>query len=351
MSVTKERFGVTEQGLAVDKYRIRGGGETYMEVTDFGATLLSVCVPDRTGKLTDVVLGFDDLAAYETRSPFFGAIVGRNANRIRDAHFTLNGNFYQLEANSRGRDNLHSGSDGYLKRVWEVKEAEGDHVVFSLLSPDMDQGFPGNFKVEVTYTLTARNEVVIDYRGRADQDTIVNMTSHTYFNLGGHDAGSVRGHVLWMDADVYLPAADERQIPTGELRPVAGTPFDFTGEETIGSRIDEADEQLLIAGGYDHHFVLNRWDRTLRLAAKVRCPETGIVMEMETDQPGLQLYTANGMYVPDGKGGAAYGKQGSFCLETQYPPNAVNQAAFPNPVLRAGEEYQTTTIFRFLCEK
>ncbi len=349
MPVTKKRFGVTEQRFAVSKYRIQNSGKAYMEVTDYGATLLSVCVPDRTGRLTDVVLGFDDLAAYEKRSPFFGAVVGRNANRIKDAHFVLNGTLYQLEANSRGCDNLHSGSDGYLKRLWEVKEAQGDHVVFSLPSPHMDQGFPGNFKVGVTYTLTEQNEVVIDYRGRADQDTVVNMTSHTYFNLGGHDAGPIRDHVLWMDADAYLPVSDERQIPTGEVRPVAGTPFDFTQEQSIGSRIDEADEQLRIAGGYDHHFVLNRWDRTLRLAARVRCPETGIVMEMETDQPGLQLYTANGMYIPEGKGGVAYGNQESFCFETQYPPNAVNTPAFPNPVLRAGEEYHTTTIFRFSC--
>lgn len=347
MAVEKTVFGFTKDGKEVHKYFIANESGASIEVLDFGAILYSVCVPDKEGLLRDVVLGFDRVEDYETSGTFFGATVGRSGNRIANASFSMNGVVYQMEKNEN-ENNLHSGSNGFERRMWEVSEAENDHITFALISPDGDQGFPGEFKVSVTYTLTEENEVKIHYEGSCDQDTVANMTNHSYFNLGGHDSGSMLGQLLWLNADAFTPVIDTKSIPTGEIAPVAGTPMDFTTEKAIGKDIDADYDQLNFTGGYDHNFVLNQQDGSVRLVAKAKSEESGIGMEVYTDAPGVQFYAGNFLAGEIGKEGVKYEKRNGFCLETQYYPNSVNEPSFPSPVLKKGEKYDTTTIYRFI---
>lgn len=348
MSVEKTLFGTAKDGREVHKYTItnkRGAGIT---VTDLGAILVSVCVPDCEGNLRDVVLGYDRVEDYEVNPPFFGATIGRSGNRIAGAAFEINGIKYEMEKNEKGKNNLHSGSKGYEKRIWETEQAEDDHVSFSLVSPDGDQGFPGEFRVTVTYTLTDDNEVKIHYQGTCDRDTAANMTNHSYFNLDGHASGSVMEQILWINGDAFTPVADGASIPTGEIRPVEGTPMDFTRSKAIGQDADADYDQLGFTGGYDHNYVLNQADGSIRIIAGAKGSASGITMEVYTDLPGVQFYAGNAISGPKGKGGAAYGPHHGFCLETQYYPNAVNEPSFPSPILKKGQKYDTTTIYHFI---
>ena len=344
-----ESFGKTREGAAVELYTLTNRNGAEAKVMTYGGTLVSLRVPDRRGRLDDVVLGFDGVAGYE-RSPgtYFGALVGRYANRIAKGRFTLNGVEYKLATNN-GENHLHGGVRGFDKAVWKarpLKAAGGQALELTYLSRDGEEGYPGNLSVSVVYTLTDRNELKIFYSATTDRDTVVNLTHHSYFNLAGAGAGDILGHRLWIDADRFTPT-DAGAIPTGELRAVRGTPFDFTRPAAIGARIEEPDEQLRLGKGYDHNFVLNGRAGVLRRAAEVYEPSTGRVMQVWTTEPGLQLYTGNFLDGEAGKGGRAYGRRYGFCLETQHYPDSPNRPDFPTATLRKGGRYRTTTIYKF----
>lgn len=351
MAWTKTSFGVMEEGTEVFRYTLTNDNGISASFTDLGGIWLTMVVPDRSGHMADVVLGNDTVEKCLTNSGHMGEIVGRNANRIGGASFTLDGITYALEANS-GRNNLHSGPQFYRDRIWEtlVEETDlGTRITFSLFSSDGDQGYPGNAHIEVSYTLTPDNSVKLDYHMAADQDTIANFTNHSYFNLAGHNSGPVTDQKVWIDADTFT-IADETSIPTGELVPVKGTPMDFTKMKAIGQDIDEDYEPLKSAGGYDHNWVLNHPVREVALSASACDEKSGRVMEVYTDLPGVQFYTANFLQSDGGKEGAAYVPRGGYCFETQYFPDAINKPQFLSPVLKAGEKYETTTVYRFLTE-
>jgi aldose 1-epimerase len=312
---------------------------------EYGAILVSLEVHNREGKLVDVALGFDELAPYLRGHPLFGSTVGRYANRIAGARFTLDGVEYKLTANS-GKNHIHGGGNQrFDKVVWQGQRLEGDEWVgvrFSHLSLDGEEGFPGNLECSVTYVLNNDNELQIRYGAITDKPTIINVTNHSYFNLAGEGNSDVLGHEMMIHADFYTPAG-EGLIPTGEIHTVQGTPLDFTEPKTIGSRIEE----LTQTRGYDHCYVLARSPGSAGLAAQVYEPKGGIVMEVRTTEPGVQLYTANGMKNIQGKGGKVYGNHYGFCLETQHFPDSPNKPHFPSTVLRPDQKFQSTTIFRF----
>lgn len=337
-------FGVTSKGEEAKLYILSNEQGMEIAVTDYGAALVSVIVPDKDGHPCDVVLGYDEAAGYEEGDLFLGATVGRIANRIGGASFELNGKTYELEKNNNG-NNLHSGMDFYCKRMWGVKEAEDDHVVFTLESPDKDQGYPGALHIEVTYTLTAENEVRITYHAVPEEDTIINMTNHSYFNLDGHASGDVMEQEVWIDADAFT-RADAESIPTGEITPVDGTPMDFRTKKTLGRDIEEDYEALNFGMGYDHNWVLNN-QGGFKKVAEMSSAESGITMEVYTDLPGMQLYTANFIVEAKGKGGTVYRKRHACCFETQYFPDAVHKENFEGPVCRKGETYDTVTAYKF----
>lgn len=352
MSVTKSLFGKTEAGQEVSVYRLQNRAGSYIEVLDYGAILRSVVVPDKDGNMTDVVLGYDSVAGYENGTCFFGATIGRSGNRIAGGTFEIDGVTYQM-AQNENNNNLHSGPDGYEKRIWTVKEIreEENSVTFALNSPDKDQGFPGNFDILVKYEMSEVDEVIIHYMGSSDKDTVANLTNHSYFNPQGHDSGSNSDILLKINADNYTPVADSASIPTGEIASVKGTPMDFTEEKPIGKEIDADFEQLNFTGGYDHNYVLNGYEKGIeRVVAKAYAPKTGISMEVTTDLPGVQFYAANFVENEQGKNGAVYGKRSAFCLETQYFPDSINQKNFESPILEQGETYNTVTIYRFSVE-
>lgn len=316
-----------------------------MEVTDFGAVLYALIVPDKDGNPVDVTLGYDSPEAYGKKTSGFGATIGRNGNRIGKAQFTLNGKVYELEQNNNG-NNLHSGRNYYQHRMWEVKETTENSITLSMHSPDGDQGFPGNFDVDVTYTLTDDNELKIDYNGVADADTVINMTNHSYFNLNGHASGSIEQHELWMDADAFTPT-DVELIPTGEIASVEGTPMDFRVKKLVGKDIDADFEALKFGGGYDHNWCLNNngeFKKVIELSADL----SGITMEVYTDLPGVQIYAGNYLVNEPGKDGVFYKKRQGICFETQHYPDAINHENFPSPVVKKGEVYKTTTIYKFV---
>lgn len=342
----KRSFGQNGKGEAATLYTFENAKGMVMEVTDFGATLYALRLPDGQGKLVDVVLGYDDPAGYEgPGGTFFGQTVGRNANRIAKAQFELNGKTYTLDANN-GPNNLHSGLDFYSFRIWEVQEVKDNAITFGLHSPDGDQGYPGALDVKVTYSLTDDNAVKIDYEGIADADTVFNMTNHSYFNLNGHDSGSILDHTVWIDAD-YFTRADEESIPTGELVPVEGTPMDFRTPKTVGRDIDADYEALNFGNGYDHNWCLNNTG-TFRKVASLAGDQTDFVLEVYTDLPGVQIYTANFVDNEPGKDGAVYQKRQGICFETQVYPDALNQPHFPSAVIKAGEKAETSTVYKFV---
>jgi aldose 1-epimerase len=345
-TLEKKDFGKTPDGTAVDLYVLTNANGMQAKIITYGAIVTELHVPDRDGKLDDVVLGFDDLKGYLAGHPFFGATVGRVANRIAKGQFTLDGKEYKLATNN-GPNHLHGGLKGFDKAVWKAEPRQipdGVAVQFSHRSPDGEEGYPGNLSATVTYTLTNANELKIDYTATTDQATPVNLTNHSYFNLAGPRSGTILGHELMLAADNYTPA-DATLIPTGEIRPVQGTPLDFTTPATIGSRINQLKGD---PAGYDHNYVLNGGGKSLALGARVHEPKTGRVMEMFTTEPGVQLYTGNFLDGKlKGKGGVVYQKHQGFCLEAQHFPDSVNHANFPSVILRPGMTYTQTTVYKF----
>ncbi len=346
MSITKAAFGATPDGQAVEIYTLTNANGMRMTVATYGAIVVALEVPDRDGNLADVVLGFDSLGDYIKDSPYFGAACGRYANRIAQATFTLDGLEYRLAAND-GDNALHGGEKGLDKIVWTAEERqdpEGPALRFTAVSPDGDEGYPGNLSMTMDYVLSNDNAFKIVYAATTDKATPLNLTNHSYFNLAGAGSGDVLGHVLTLCADRFTPV-DDTLIPTGELRSVEGTQLDFRTPTAIGARIAD------VPGGYDHNFVLRSQDGALAPAAKVVEPQTGRVMEVLTTEPGIQLYTGNfldGTHV--GKGGTPYLQHTGFCLETQHYPNSPNQPEFPSTILRPGQTYTQTTVYRFSTE-
>jgi aldose 1-epimerase len=331
----------------VDAYTLCNAAGVRVRILTLGCIIADLHVPDRDGKLANVVLGSDSVDGYLHRSPHFGAIAGRYANRIARGRFAIDGIEYQLDINAPPNA-LHGGRHGFDKVVWQAETPDNETIALRYLSPDGEEGFPGNLAVEVTYRLGFANDLRIDYEARTDKPTIVNLANHSYFNLAGEGSGDVLNHVVSIAADHFTPT-DATQIPIGEVRSVSGTPFDFTKPTTIGERIRMADEQLLIGHGYDHNWVLRApAGDTVRQAARASEPGSGRILDVLTDAPGLQFYTANGLNgTLVGPRGRAYRQSDGFCFETQRFPDAPNQPGFPSAVLRPGERFRSTTIFRF----
>ncbi len=347
MAVTKEVFGQSRDGKTIELYTLSNAAGTKVQISTLGATIVSILFQDKNEKFQDVVLGYDSPEGYYDNDAHFGAVVGRSGNRIDKAKFTINGKEYQLAVNDN-ENNLHSGPDLFGKRVWTVDHVCEDSVTLSLHDDDLQQGYPGNFDCKITYTLTEGNALRLHYEAQSDQDTVANLTNHVYFNLGGHDSGSIESTVLELEAKNYTPVRDHQAIPTGEIAPVAGTPMDFTTAKTIGQDIDADFEQLRFVGGYDHNYALTQNQGPVILFAKAYEPKTGIAMNCYTDLPGFQFYAGN--FIGEnmaGKKGAVYGKRSGFCLETQFYPNSINDEHFASPLLKAGEKYDTLTVYQF----
>ena len=350
MKLTKQRFGNLSDGQTVEMFSLENASLMRANIINYGGIVTNIYVPDRAGNLSDVVLGYDALQGYLNGSSYFGAIVGRYANRIAQGKFVLNGKTYSLARND-GENHLHGGWRGFDKVFWEATSIKTRDVVgveLSYLSRDGEEGYPGNLRVVVRYVLTETNELRIDYQAATDTDTIVNLTNHSYFNLAGR--GTILDHELMIEADSLTPVR-AGLIPTGEIQSVAGTPMDFRSPMEIGARIHQDDEQLKLAGGYDHNFVLRRRSAQIKRAARVHHRQSGRVLEVFTTQPGLQFYSGNFLDGSErGKGSTAYEKHAGFCLETQHFPDSPNHAAFPSTVLPAGSPYHEVTVFRFSVE-
>ena len=349
MAVTKSVFGKSPEGKEISLYTLSNGKGMKAEVTNLGAILVRVLVPDAAGKVDDLVLGFDNGESYYGNDSFFGTVIGPCANRTGGAEYTLDGVTYQLDKND-GANNLHTHKQlGFHKRLWDAEMGENS-VTFSLEDEDGHLGFPGNKKVSVTYSLSAENELTLHYHAVSDKKTIINLTNHSYFNLDGHGAGSIEEHELWLGASHFTPVVPG-SIPTGEIRAVAGTPMDFTQPKKIGRDIREDYEQLLLTGGYDHNFVIDGWndDSTLRHIATVKGPKSGRVMKAYSTLPGVQFYAGNFIDAQQGKGGVTYGKRSGFALETQYFPDTIHHENFPSYVFGGenGREYDSVTVYKF----
>ena len=348
--IKKQAFGVTGSNETVELYTLTNVSGVEARIMTYGGSVVSLKAPDREGKLADVVLGYETLEGYLKNNPYFGAIIGRYGNRIGNGQFSLIGRKYTLPRND-GKNTLHGGIKGFDKVVWKAKEVNSKDVAglsLTYLSKDGEEGFPGNLSVTVVYTLTNNNELKIEYFATTDKTTVVNLTNHSYFNLAGE--GSILKHELMINAGRFTPV-DSGLIPTGELRSVKGTPMDFTQSAVIGTRIDEQDEQLTFGKGYDHNWVLNNATGRLALAAKAYEPVSGRVMEVLTTEPGLQFYSGNFLDGSiTGKGGQVYKRRYGFCLETQHFPDSPNKPGFPSTVLRPGESYKTTTIYKFTAK-
>ncbi len=345
LTISPADFGSDIDGDSVKLYTLTNG-TAVAAITNYGARVISLHVPDKNGDLVDVVLGYKDLASYrQSGEGFYGAVVGRYGNRIAKGQFELGGQQYQLELND-GSNTLHGGTNGFFAKVWEVKHVTDSSIELQYISPDGDAGYPGKLEATVSYTLTSDNGLDIAYHATTDKATVVNLTNHAYFNLSGEGDNTILDHLLTIRADGYTPV-DETLIPTGEIASVENTPFDFRKPTPIGARIDTADAQLLLGKGYDHNFVLKK-DAGLQLVATVESPKTGIVMDILTEEPGLQFYSGNFMdNVQNAKGGKTYGYRSAFCLETQHFPDAPNKPDFPSTVLEPGGEYKTRTVYQF----
>ena len=350
-SVRREPFGTTADGRAVERFTFASASGVTISALSFGGVIQSILVPDRAGVLADVTLGYDTLPEYEKDKSYLGALVGRYANRIRGGRFSLDGREYTLARNA-GENSLHGGMRGFNKAVWAVAPFEegGDvGLVLEHVSPDGDEGYPGTLRVRVTYRLTPVGQLVIDFTATTDAATPVNLTQHAYFNLAGSGSGDILGHELELNASRFTPV-DATLIPTGELRSVRGTPFDFSTPETVGARIGADDEQLRLAGGYDHNFVLDRADASqLSLAARLSDPVSGRGVDIHTTEPGIQFYTGNFLDgTAMGKGGVPHRYRSGLALETQHFPNSPNEPAFPSTILRPGIEHRTRTVYHFV---
>ena len=351
MSITSKPFGKNLQGEQVMLYTMTNASGASVSVTDLGATLVSIIVPDKNGEMADVALGFDCAEKYAVGHGSMGDTVGRYGNRIGKGHFVLDGVEYQLELNDHGKNSLHGGSDNFSTRMWAVTPVETAHrdsLAFHYVSPDGECNFPGTLDVTVTYTWDEDSNLIIRYQATTDKVTLCNMTNHTYFNLAGHDHGTVRDHIVYIDSDVITPVDDEL-IPLGGYMPVSQTPFDMREGLLIGDGLDamESCSQMMIPKGYDHNFVLRKGE-AMGLAACVHHEETGRTMEVITDQPAMQLYSACTTNMEGGKNGAVYGNYSGLCLETQHCPDDPNNPQFPGTtILRPGDQYDTTTIYAF----
>lgn len=349
--VTERIFGNLPSGEESHIYHIENAAGAYIEVLQYGAILVNVCVPDKDGRLTDVVLGYDDLESYFVNGCFFGACIGRNGNRIADSRFMLDGTEIKLTPNE-GKNNLHSGPDGFEKKLWNASAVEGQNAVaFSRISPDGENGYPGEFEVSVTYELTEENAVRIVYSGVSDKTTVANMTNHSYFNLNGEGSGTAMDQYLTIHAQEYTPVRED-SIPLGENASVEGTPMDFRTAKQIGRDIEADFEQLKFTGGFDHNYVTDGYNKaSIREIASAWSEKSGIQMDVLTDCPCVQFYAANFVEDEHGKNGHVYNKREAFCLETQVEPNAVNVENFHSPVLEAGEKYYSETVYRFSVRK
>lgn len=345
-TIKKSRFGKTADGKTADIYTLTNSKGASAKITNYGGRVVSLSMPDKAGKFADVVLGYDTLAAYEKDTVFFGGIIGRYANRIAKGKFSLNGKEYNLAKNN-GENHLHGGIKRFDTVVWNAKPSAdryGAKLELNYTSKDGEENYPGNLSVKVVYTLTETNDLQIEYSATTDQDTVVNLTNHSYFNLAG--AGTILNHQLKINADKYTPT-DAGSIPTGELRDVKNTPFDFNQAVDIGLRIDSADEQLRFGSGYDHNWVLGKQTGELTLAATVYEPTSGRILAVLTTEPGIQFYAGNFLDKIAGKNGKLYNKREGFCLETQHFPDSPNQPKFPTTVLKKGEKFNSTTVYKF----
>jgi len=349
-SISSRAFGITATGEKVSIYTLTNQNGASVSIITYGGAVTSLKVPDRDGKMGDVVLGFKKLSDYETQNSYIGCLVGRYGNRLAKGKFSLNRRTYQLSINNNGQS-LHGGHKGFDKVVWNavpVETRQGPSLRMSYLSQDGEEGYPGNLSVTATYTLTNRNELKLVFRARTDKSTVVNLTHHSYFNLAGQGRGDILEHLITIHADKFTPV-DKFLIPTGKLATVKGSPFDFRYPTAIGSRINTHDQQLVIGRGYDHNWVANKPEGHLGMIARVEEPKSGRVMEVLTTEPGVQFYTGNfldGSLV--GKGGKVYGFRSGFCLEPQHFPDSPNRKNFPSTVLGPGEIYKNTIIYRFL---
>jgi aldose 1-epimerase len=350
-SMGKESFGNAPDGTPVYLYTLKNSHGMEARIITFGGIIVSLKVPDRNGKLDDVVLGFNTPGDYVKHHDYFGALIGRYGNRIGKGKFTLEGKDYMLATNN-GPNHLHGGKFGFDQKVWEVDEAAseaGKALVLKYTSKDGEEGYPGTLSAKVRYSVTDSNELKIEYSAVTDKPTVVNLTQHSYFNLAGQGNGDILSHELTLVADKFTPV-DTTLITTGELRPVEGTPMDFRIPVAIGARINQKEQQLNFGGGYDHNWVLNRKDGTLSLAASVYEPTTGRVMDVLTTEPGIQFYSGNFLNgSATGKGGKVYNHRNGFCLETQHYPDSPNKPQFPSTELKPGDTYQTVTVYRFLA--
>ncbi|MGB3144274.1 MAG: aldose epimerase family protein [Maribacter sp.] len=349
LSITKSDFGNTAEGQAVAKYTLENKDGIQVDIITYGGRITSLRTPDKEGKMENVILGFDSIEQYEKDNPFFGALIGRYGNRIAKGKFSLDSTEYTLAQNN-GENSLHGGVKGFDKQVWSAKTEEGDYsvkLILNYLSADMEEGFPGNLNTTVTYTLNKDNSLDVLYEAETDKKTVVNLTQHAYFNLSGDFSKLILDHRVEIDADTFIPV-DSGLIPTGELRPVEGTPFDFREAKLVGKDIDANNDQIKLGGGYDHCWVLNNQSVGYRSVASAYHPETGRNLEVLTDEPGIQFYTGNFLdgTLPAPNGGT-YAQRSGFCLETQHYPDSPNQPEFPSTTLEPGDTYSTKTTFKF----
>jgi aldose 1-epimerase len=346
---TSAPFGELPNGPAITVYTLTNANGVEVRTIPYGAIIVSMRVPDKAGAFDDVVLGFDRIDGYAGNHPYFGAIVGRYGNRIAKANFTVDGQQYALAANN-GPNSLHGGAKGFDKKLWNAELFERDGnvgVVYTVASPDGDEGYPGNLKVEVTYTLTRSNELIVEYEATTDKATPINLTQHSYFNLAGEGRGDILNHRLTLDADRFTPV-DATLIPIGDYAAVENTPFDFRRPTPIGARIDADHEQLRFGGGYDHNWVLNRDRDGLVHAARLEEPSSGRTLDVSTTEPGIQFYAGNFLDgTIKGKAGHVYARRSGLCLETQHFPDSPNHSSFPSTILRPGEQYRSKTVFAF----
>jgi len=347
--INEESFKSVHQGKQTALYTLKNKNGLVAQITNYGAIIVSIYIPDRRGNLADIVQGYDTIDEYiNGNGPYMGAICGRCANRIARGKFRLKGKEYTLAVNN-GPNHLHGGLTGYNKVVWDVVSITADRLELSYLSKDGEEGYPGNLRISVIYSLTENNELRLDYLATTDKTTVVNLASHSYFNMAGEGSGSVYDQELMLNGDFFTPT-DDTNVPTGEILKVEGTPMDFRKSRKIGLYIDSDDQQLKFGAGYDHNYVLDHPAGEAGLAAVAHDPESGRTMEIYTTQPGIQLYSANWINNEPGKGGKKYGRRWAFCLETQHFANAVNIPHFPSTILNPGEEYKHTCVHRFLVK-
>ena len=346
--LTKEDYGTTPEGEKVEQYTLTNKAGMEVKIITYGGRIASLKVPDKNGEFEDVILGFDSISQYTSDNPYFGALIGRYGNRIAGGKFSLDGEEYQLPQND-GQNSLHGGDKGFDKVVWTAEvPADSTSLVLTYKSKDGEMGYPGNLDVQVTYTLNEDNSLDVDYEAETDKKTVVNLTQHSYFNLTGDFDNTILDHEVVINADQFLPV-DETLIPTGEIRDVEGTPFDFTEAKIVGKEIEAENEQLKLGLGYDHCWVLDDQSEDMHFAASAYDPESGRFMEVSTTEPGIQFYTGNFLdgTLPQQGGYGTYAKRSGFCLETQHYPDSPNQEKFPAVVLNPGEQYSSKTTFKF----